>query len=76
MGGIYYNTYFIRVWALALAGVAQWIECLPVNQRVDGSILSQGTHLGCGPGSLWEVCDRQPDIDVSLPLFLHSFPSL
>ena len=34
----------------ALAGVAQWIECRPVNQRVAGSIPSQGTCLGCGPG--------------------------
>ena len=30
----------------ALAGVAQWIECQPVNQRVTGSIPSQGTCLG------------------------------
>ena len=30
--------------------VAQWIECQPVNQRVTGSIPSQGTCLGCGPG--------------------------
>ena len=28
----------------ALAGVAQWIECWPVNQRVTGSIPSQGTY--------------------------------
>ena len=34
----------------ALAGVAQWIECGPANQRVAGSIPSQGTCLGCGPG--------------------------
>ena len=27
---------------LALAGVAQWIECWPVNQRVTGSIPSLG----------------------------------
>ena len=33
-----------------LAGVAQWIERGPVNRRVMGSILSQGTGLGCGPG--------------------------
>ena len=35
---------------LALAGVAQWIERWPVNQKVVGSIPSQGTCLGCGPG--------------------------
>ena len=34
----------------ALAGVAQWIECQPVNQRVAGLIPSQGTCLGWGPG--------------------------
>ena len=34
----------------ALAGVAQWIECGPTNQRVTSSIPSQGTCLGCGPG--------------------------
>ena len=27
----------------ALAGVAQWSECWPKNQRVAGSIPSQGT---------------------------------
>ena len=34
----------------ALAGVAQWTEHRPANQRVTGSIPSQGTFLGCGPG--------------------------
>ena len=33
---------------MALAGVAQWIECWPVNQSVTGSIPSQGKWLGCG----------------------------
>ena len=36
---------------LALAGVAQWIEHWPVNQRITGSIPSQGTCLGCEPGT-------------------------
>ena len=35
---------------MALAAVAQWIECWPVNQRVTSSIPNQGTCLGCGPG--------------------------
>ena len=35
---------------IALAGVAQWTECQPVNQRVAGLFPSQGTWLGCGPG--------------------------
>ena len=58
-----------------LAGVAQWIECGPENQRVAGSIPSQGTCLGCGPGPQLGTCERQPCIDVSLPLFLPPFPS-
>ena len=33
---------------IALAGVAQWIECWPMNQRVTGSIPRQGTCLCCG----------------------------
>ena len=35
---------------VGLAGVTQWIECWPENQRVAGSIPGQGTCLGCGPG--------------------------
>ena len=42
----------------AQAGVAQWIECQPVNQEVTGSIPSQGTCLGCRPGPQLGVCDR------------------
>ena len=53
---------------LALAGVAQWIEGGPVNQKVAGSIPSQGTCLGCRPGLQQEMHKRQPHIDVSLPL--------
>ena len=49
----------------ALAGVAQWIKHQPVNQKVIGSITSQETCLGCGPGTVLGVCKRQP-IHVSL----------
>ena len=35
---------------LALAGLAQWIEHWPENQKVAGSIPSQGTCLRCEPG--------------------------
>ena len=59
----------------ALASVAQWIECWPVNQRVAGLIPSQDTCLGCGPGPQSEAHERQAHIDVSLPLFLLPFPS-
>ena len=57
---------------LALAGVAQWIERWPANQRVAGSIPSQGTCLDCGPGPQWGACKSQPHIDVSLPFSLLS----
>ena len=61
----------------ALAGVAQWIECQPVNQRVTGLITIQVTCLGCGPVrvSCKGAYERQAHIDVSLPLFLLPFPS-
>ena len=49
----------------ALACVAQWIECGPVNQKVSGLIPSRGTCLGCELGSQFGVYMRQP-IDVSL----------
>ena len=55
---------------IALAGVAQWIECWPVKGKVAGSIPSQGPCLGCGPGPPQGAHKRQPHIDVSLPLFL------
>ena len=48
-----------------LAGVAQCSEHWPANQNVASSIPSQGTCLGCGPGPLVGVFERQP-IDVSL----------
>ena len=47
-----------------------------VNQRVTGSIPSQGTCLGCEPGPQWGPCERQPHIDISLPLSLPSQLSL
>ena len=56
----------------ALAGVAQRTECQPVNQRVTGSILGQGTCLGCGLSPQEGACKRQPQTDVFLP----PFPSL
>ena len=40
----------LRMEHSALTGVAQWIECEPVNQRVAGAIPSRGTCLGCRPG--------------------------
>ena len=64
--------------AIALAGVTQWIERWPVNQRGTGSFPSQGTCLGCSARSSPQkgACERQPHIDVSLPLFLPPCPSV
>ena len=64
-----------KIMNLALAGVAQWIECRPANQRIAGLIPSQGTCLGCGPGPELGALERQPHSDVSLLLFLLPFPS-
>ena len=66
---LYSSTPWILVWAkalfyekkssdlatkfLALAGVAQWIECQPANQRVTSSVPSQGTCLGCALRPGW-----------------------
>ena len=44
---------------MALAGVAQWVECGPANQRIAGLVPSQGTCLVCGPGPQMRVCKRQ-----------------
>ena len=48
-----------------LAGVFQWIENQLVNQKVVGSIPSQGICLGRRLGPQLRACERQL-IDVSL----------
>ena len=53
---------------LALANVAQCIERQPANQRVGGLVPSQGTCQGCGTGPQEGAHERQPHIDVSLPV--------
>ena len=58
------------------AGVALWIECWPMNQKVASSIPSQGTWLYYRTGPQLGVCERQSHIAVSLPLFLPPFLSL
>ena len=42
---------FFKKPLIALAGVAQGVECRPVNQRVAGLFPRPGHILGCGPGS-------------------------
>ena len=58
-----------------LAGVAQWTECRPANQRVAGSIPVRAHAWGAGQAPWTQVRERQPRIDVSLLLFLPPFPS-
>ena len=65
-------TYLFIIKISALAGVAQWIECWPTNQRVTGLIPSQSTYLCYKPGPQKGAHERQPHIDVSLSF---SFPS-
>ena len=55
----------LKINQAALAGVAQYTERWSANLKVAGSIPSQGTCLGFGPGPQLEVWERQP-IDVSL----------
>ena len=55
----------VKVCSGALAGVAQGTEQQPESQRVAGSIPSQGTCLGCGPGPQQGVGKKQPHSDVS-----------
>ena len=59
---------------LPLTGVAQWVGHHPTNQKVTGSIPSQGTLLGFRPGPRLGMCERQL-IDVFL---IHTcfYPSL
>ena len=63
---------------MALAGVAQWIECWPVNQRVTCLIPSQGTCLGCGPDhvpSRGHARGKHTRMFLVLSPFLPPFPS-
>ena len=48
--GLIWYIWNIKIIMIALAGVAQWTEHLPVNESVANLIPSQGTHLGFGPG--------------------------
>ena len=67
----------IKLSHIALASVAQWTEHWAVKERVTGSIPSQGTYPGCGPGPQVGACKRHL-INVSLTHdpSLSPFPSL
>ena len=55
----------------ALAGVAPWYR--PGNQRVARCDSQSGHMTGLQARPPEEVCERQPHIDVSLPLSLPLF---
>ena len=50
---------------IVLVGMAQWIEHWPAKLMVTGSIPSQDTCLGCGPGPQLRACERQPTDVIS-----------
>ena len=50
---------FLKMRYSTLAGVAQWIERKPTNQKIAGSIPGQGLCLGCRPGPQLLACKRQ-----------------
>ena len=66
----------------ALAGVAQWIECQPANQRVAGLIPSQahawvvGQVPTVGGAPLSRGCSRGKHTLMFLTVFLLPFLSL
>ena len=66
------HTHWLKTLLLGLDGVAQWIECQSVNQKITGSVPSQGTCLGCGSGTRMRTREGQP-INASL---LHQCSSL
>ena len=60
----------------ALAGMAQWIECWPANQRVIGSVPSQGTCLGCRPDQVPSKGRVRSNHTLVFLSFLPPFPSV
>ena len=69
-----FNQYILDIENLALASVAQWIECRPVNGQVTGSMPSQGGRSGCRPRPPLGVGERQP-VAVSLTHWCFSLLS-
>ena len=66
----------LKVWYVALAGVAQWIEH---RLRTKGSLVwfpARARAWVSGQVPSGGACERQPHIDVSLSLFLPPFSSL
>ena len=77
---LYLISSFLPLWLdnivnIAMAGVAQWIEQQPANERVTSWIPCQGTRLGCRPGPQLWARERQTYADVPLLHFLLSLNS-
>ena len=68
------QTLLITMGSVALTSVAQPVGHHLTKQKVTSSIPSQDTCLGYGPGAQLGACERQPHIDIFLPLFLLAFP--
>ena len=49
---------------------------LDINPKGHWFDYQSGHMPGFGPGLQYGACERQPHIDVSLPLFFPPFPSL
>ena len=79
---IVHPVYFENFELSTLAGWLNWLEHLPVHQSVVGSILGQGTYLGCGfdpwsrpVGEATNQCFSLASMSLSCSLYLP-FPSL
>ena len=69
-GGMEENTPLYPGWC----GSVHWAPaCKPKGCRFH---CQSGHSLGCGPGPQLGAQERQPHLDVSIPLFLLPFPSL
>ena len=68
------HTPFLKKIYSTQASVAQWIECWPANQRITGSIPSEGTCLGCAGQDLSRGHMRSNHTSMFLSLSL-SLPS-
>ena len=67
------NRHIKNAQSSAVAGVAQWIECQPGNQKVASLNPSQGTYPGCQPGP--QVGDVQEATDQCISRTLMFPPS-
>ena len=69
----YIHTYIHIYTYIALTSVAQFVERPPTNQKITGRFLVRAHSWIVGLFPSWYTCERHAT-DVSLPLFLPSFP--